>query len=408
MIGRGVIFHMQLFLLVLLLESVAPSSLPLSELSSLLYLQCTIMMPEKQFPILVEKKGKVELRNNELIPENTTAGFICSKSASNRIRIWNSGSHFRDYLINVKSLFTLENYVNDFLTRMTARPPKTFDHSTMLMVLKDIMLFSLALEQSGKPSDSKCLAVKILIKLTSCNLLPNVPIGSNVNFHETPTTLMPYTPSVTPLGILNAIRMVRMSEESNSLRSKFDTTKIMQLIVQEHEELNTPWNIKTFNSLRNEPWIKTYLARRMSVVVLRAFPSIIPNGVGLLPILLLDESRGLQKSLLYNSLLVIDQMSFQLNYVKLGGASEESILLQYLDLTGDEEDIKLYAEAFLEIWKELVELGLSNILHYDPDANFQNVVLAKIRIARIHFLLQREGGKAYHELIALDKLEALF
>ena len=404
--------RLYLFLVGLFVESANSSSLNLLELSSVLHLQCTILMPECQLPTLVEKKGMVKVRNNIQIHEDTTAGFICSKSASNRVEIWNSGRQFRDYIINVNSPSTLKNYVNDFLTRITTRPPKTFDHSTMLLVINDFILLALALRESEKTSDEEAsemvlLVIKVLMELRACKLMPSLPIPSFVEFKEFPSKPIPFRPfkqSATPLGILCAIRMVRICEES-SIGSKFDTTSILQFVVQEYKVFHylSPW--MKYNNLGNESWIKTYLAKRISVVERLAFLSSVPHGVGLLPLLLLDENKSQRMTLLYNSLLALDQIAFQVNYVTMGKTSEKSILLQYLRQTGDEDGIQLFTEAYMELWKELVKLGLSDVLHFQRDSDFREQVVAKIRIARIYYLLeQKEDGE---KLIALDKLQAL-
>ena len=404
--------RLYLFFVGLFLESANSSSSNSLELSSVLHLQCTILTPAYQLPILVEKKGKVKVRNIIQIHEGTTAGFICSKSASNRVEIWNSGRQFRDYIINVNSPSTLKNYVNDFLTRITTRPPKTFDHSTMLLVINDFILLALALRESEKTSDEEAsemvlLVIKVLMELRACKLMPSLPIPSFVEFKEFPSKPIPFRQSDTPLGILCAIRMVRICEES-SIGSKFDTTSILQFVVQEYKVFHylSPW--MKYNNLGNESWIKTYLAKRISVVERLAFLSSVPHGVGLLPILLLDENKCRRMTLLYNSLLALDQIAFQVNYVTMGKTSEKSILLQYLRQTGDEDGIQLFTEAYMELWKELVKLGLSDVLHFQRDSDFREQVVAKIRIARIYYLLeQKEDGEVYHKLIALDKLEAL-
>ena len=378
-----------------------------SKLSSIIFLHSSILLPEKQLPILVNIDKKIKVPEG-LFLTNTSEGFLCSQAAHNRALIWNSGT-FRDYLESVHSLSTFHTFVEDFLARIANGMLKKVEPVLMSCILKDAILLALVMEQSGLMSiEDRCSmmgrVVRMLIQVIKQSTpMPGVPIPHFLSTIQNPpsTSIMPFKGTANPLGIINATRMARLAEESH-LWNQYDTTEIVQFAIQNYNKLQ---RIKSYNSSRTilDTWIKgTYLSKRMTTLKGQTYLTTKPSGVGFILPQLLQRIKSYRCIFLYVSLLTIDQISFQLDYVSKGQSSEESILLLYLKQTGDANGILGYAGELLECWKELHKVGLVNIMAHQED--FERLPFTKIRLFRIHYLLQRENNQ--NELMVLDKIEA--
>ena len=379
-----------------------------ASLSSVILLHSKIMAPERELPSLMEENGKLKVPEG-LFPENSSQGFISSQAASTRALIWNSGK-FRDYLETVVDSVSLFDYFSDFAMVVEKKCPNGFDREMMLLVLKDAVLLILAMEQGAKTSvkDSYIMmsvVIKMVVRLTKhCYASPNVSLPSFLVLKETPyMPELPFKGSAKRLGIehranyigiTSGIRLIYLCEKH--LRDKFGCTHVAQFIVENSKE---PWML--------EEWLKPYIEKRMISVDGLCYLTAIPTGIAHIPNLAQLVKDDHRTVLVYNLLMSIDQITFQLDHVRNSNCiPRESTLLQYLDLANAAAGVHHYIREVLDIWKELLQVGLSSIINYQTD--FASAVFVKIRIARIHFLLPQNKGKADKELKLLDRIEALF
>ena len=255
------LFHFFIFLPFKFAKS---SSISLSELSSIVLLQCPLVAPKHHPLILVQKDGKVGVPRG-MFKEHTIEGFICTKSANIRISMWNSG-YFRDYLLAVKSSSDFITYVNDFVKRMNeSGGQSSYDRPTMLLLLKDGIMFALAIEHYEE-ADLKLFYIILnkVIHLATC-LIKYVSAYSSTLFpcFSTPKCLpnLPFNQHLhsNRLSILSAIRMVRLSESSH-VGAEYDTSEIVLYIVRNFKMLHPPWmsksRVATASIFAIEPWIE--------------------------------------------------------------------------------------------------------------------------------------------------------
>ena len=392
------------FFIFLLLEYAKASSIPSSFLNSIFFVQCPPVLPGNQLYVLVHKNGKVEMPEG-LIGENSPEEFVCSRAANNRIKMWNSG-HFREYLLTVRSSSDFITYVDDFIQRMDKSKGRlNFDRPTMLLLVKDAMMLALEISKDGDEAlyysvldkimglaatfieYGSSLSDTLMLSFLNLDFLPNLPFSQPRRANQ--------------LGVLNAIRMVRLSESSH-VRAKYDTFEIAHYIARNYKALHPPWMIKNTPSgktsiLHNEPWIKPYLSRRSLETDRSDYLTSLPLTMG---ITLLPKIDALQESTFYNCLMYIDQITFQMEYAWNGvGSTQESITLDYFAKDPKDKAIYQYLEEYMGLWKELVAAGLANILTFQED--FLKIVITRINIARIHVILKNDG----HTLALLDKVE---
>ena len=394
------------FFIFLLLEYAKASSIPSSFLNSIFFVQCPPVLPGNQLYVLVHKNGKVEMPEG-LIGENSPEEFVCLRAANNRIKMWNSG-HFREYLLTVRSSSDFIKYVDDFIQRMDKSKGRlNFDRPTMLLLVKDAMMLALEISKDGDEAlyysvldkimglaatfieYGSSLSDTLMLSFLNLDFLPNLPFSQPRRANQ--------------LGVLNAIRMVRLSEDSH-MRKQYDTSEIAHYIARNYKALHPPWMIKSTMAKtsiqQNEPWIKPYLLRRSLETDRKDYLAklVLTMGVTMLP-----KIEAMQESSYFNGLMLIDQITFQMEYAWNGvGSSKESITLEYFAKDPKDKAIYQYLEEYMELWKELVAAGLANILTFQED--FLKIVITRINIARIHVILKNDG----HTLALLDKVERFF
>ena len=405
---------MYLHFLLLLLECTKASlSIPSSSLSSIIYLQCTLLMPGEPLPELVEREGMVEVPK-ELLREDTLSGFNCSKAAQNRAQIWNSGGLLREYLHTVHTPSDFITFVDEFLKAARASTDRSiYYRSAMKLVLKDGILLALTMNEAANVqryydviAEVARIVIFMIESYTSQSTNSSIPFF--LDGKESPKVMLPYKGAATPLGVLNSIRLVRLCEDNN-LWHQFDTTEFMQFILKNQKDISS-WFEKYAQRktvVEIESWIKEYLSRRMTLIKRRDYLASIFLGMGLSNKFLQRKNPHPHMSILFNSLLTIDQTTFLLDYVRNDASSKESIFLEFLTLfSGMENSYHDCVEEFLYLWKEMLQVGLGNVLSFHKD--FPAVVSTRIRIARIRLLLKRLANDTYdHELALLDRLEAL-
>ena len=397
------------FLFLLLLLECAKGSITLSpsDLSSIVFLQCTPGFRGHKYHVSGGKNGKVEPK--ELLDENTTNGFVCSKSANNRIKMWNSG-YFRDYLLAVRSPSDFITYVDDFIKRMNESASRVdFDHTTLLLLLKDGVMFALAaINKEGEDSSTELLdeMVNKVLDLVDCVIKYSTFANTYVPSFSSPKVL-PSLPFSQPhcakqLSLVNAIRMVRLSENSH-LRAQYDTTEIVHYIVRNYGALNPPWMIKKREASieESERWLEPYLANLIYVTDRKEYLTRLFFTMG---ITMLHRDKTIQGSSYLNGLMYIDQITFQMEYACSMEHTKESIILEYLSKVTKDKETYNYIERYMGLWKELVTSDFASILYYQVD--FLKTVFRKINIARIYLILRHPSD--FHRLTLLDKVERFF
>ena len=393
-----------------LLECAKASSMSLSELSSIIFLQCTMVSPEHKYLVLVENNGKVQVPMG-LFNEHRPEGFICSKSAHIRMNMWNGG-YFQEYLCAVKSPSSFVAFLDGFASSMSnCGIRKAYDIPTLLLLLKDGLMFALAIDKD-KGEAGKMLFYKVLheiISFVACLVkLSATKSGFLVPSFLTTKSLpkLPFNQprSANMLSIQSAIRLVRLSERSQ-VREQYDTTELVHYIVRNYKTLHPLWMIKsrtaTTSILNNEPWIKNYLSRSILPVDRVEYLRNLPLTMG---VSLLHKYKTVQTSSYYNGLMYIDQIAFQIEYAWNGaGSTKDSIILEYLAKDPNGKDTYQYVEQYVRLWKELVTAGLASILNYQFDFL---MIVTRINLARIHVILK--NPKNEQKLALLDKVERFF